>query len=110
MINPKQGAVVHTRQEAIRACIQAIVWASWSAAFVWYGWGFWLLLFGKRATTLDSFAFDWTSGGWFGAIAAMFAIRYAVSSFGQFFGIALPFLIKSCFGENNDKKERRRVK
>ncbi len=106
MINPKQGALVHTRQEAIRAGVQALVWAFWSGAFVGYSWGFWMLLVGERTTTYDDFAFDWTSSGWLGAIAAMFAIRYAIYSFGQLLGVALPYAVKSFFDTNNAKDRR----
>ncbi|MEL6297335.1 MAG: hypothetical protein AAFQ45_02080 [Pseudomonadota bacterium] len=106
-MNPKQGAFVHTRQEAIRAWIQCVVWLVWSVALVWYGWGFWQLLMGARSTTLDDFAFNWTSSGWLGALAAIFAIRYATGSFRQLFGVALPYLVKSYFNDSKSKKGRR---
>lgn len=107
MIDPRQGAVVSTRQEAIRAVIQAIVWSSWAVVLSWYGWSIWMLLLGQRSTGLADIIYNWTSTGWLGIFALMLSIRYAWASVVELVGVALPYFFKSKLIPKNAARRRR---
>jgi len=107
MINPNQGVVVHTRQEAIRAAIQAIVWAGWAVALSWYGWSIWMLALGQRTAGLADIIYNWTSTGWLGIIALALSMRYTILSLMRVVGVVLPYFFKGRSRPNQNAKERR---
>lgn len=103
------NAIAYTRQHAIRATIQSVIWLGWAAALVWYGRVFWAGVMGTQYMSLETFLYGNPADGWLGAIAAYLAVGFGVRGISTFVSVSLPFIIKRRTEIAEARRMRRRA-